>query len=312
MNKLAKLSLLPFAFVTQSAFALEALDDQELSTMTGQAGVTIELEVLAQIGELSWTDTDTGGSLHIGNVALGGNGLVGGSGGNVLDNIKLTIDSDEYGNLIVGHTALDQVGMLDGSNAIDIGLNVGYIGISGNAGYSQLISDVNLSGVIGPGDAVIFNDGSSGLIQTQGYSEIVDGSAMLDVLGVGIKDLRIYQDSNPFSKATYTDADGNEVAKWYDYNTDLLVDADGDGIYEASAAQYATDNGNTNWAFGAATIGTTAINGGADQALYLRIDHSVVDISMTMGIGGGSYDNIGQINIQDLSTTGTELIIYGH
>jgi hypothetical protein len=33
---------------------------------------------------------------------------------------------------------------------------------------------------------------------------------------------------------------------------------------------------------------------------------------MTMGIGGGSYDNIGQINIQDLNTTGTQLTIMGH
>lgn len=314
MNKLAKFSLLPLAFATQTTLALEALDDQTLSTMTGQAGVTIELEVQAKVGELTWTDTDTGGSVHIGNVALGGSGLVGGSGSNVLDNLKLTIDSDENGNLIIGQTALDVVGMLDGSNGIDLGLSVGYIGISGDAGYSQLVSDVALSAMVGPGQAVIFNDGGNGFIQTQGYGEVVDGTAMLDVVGMGIKDLKIYQDSNPFASATYEDADGNQVQKWNDYTdaSQFGVDTDGNGSFETSWADYATNNGNDQWAFGAGTIGTTSINGGADQALFLRVDHSVVDISMTMGIGGGSYDNIGQINIQDLNTTGTELIIYGH
>jgi hypothetical protein len=303
-----------YQLVNQQVGGGSVTGSSQTGSSASTSGITIELETQVSIGEIAWTDTDSGGSLLLGGVQLGGNGLVGGTGSTKLDNLKLIIDSDDYGNLIIGHTAIDQVGMLDGTNGIDIGLKLGYVGLYGNAGSSTILSDVNLSAVIGPGHAVVFNDGVNGVIQTQGYGEVVDGSVQLDVMGVGIKDLKIYQDSNPFASATYEDAGGNQVQKWNDY-TDASrfgVDTDNNGTYETSWADYATNNGNDQWAFGAGTIGTTSVNGGADQALFLRVDHSVVDISMTMGIGGGSYDNIGQINIQDLNTTGTQLTIMGH
>ncbi|WP_386714935.1 DUF6160 family protein [Litoribrevibacter euphylliae] len=357
MRILARMAVLPLSIIAINSQALEILSEEELSAMTGQSGVTIdletrvdigrvqwddttgsyqpvnsqvggaqpspssntsgvtiELETQVSIGELAWTDTDSGGSLRIGGVQLGGSGLVGGAGGTKLDNLKLTIDSDTYGNLIIGHTALDEAGMLDGSNGIDVGLKVGYIDLSGAAGNTQIISDVNISAMVGPGHTVIFNDGDTGVIQTQGYAEVVDGSAKLDVAGIGIKDLKIYQDSNPFASATYKDEHGNQVSKWSDYTdaSQYGVDTDNNGSYETSWADYATDNGNNQWAFSAATIGTKAINGGTDDALWMKVDHSVVDISMTMGIGNGSYDNIGKISIQDLNTTGTQLTIMGH
>jgi len=320
MKMLAKMAALPLAVAAVNLHALEALSESELSTMTGQAGVTIELDTAITLDSLTYTDTFSGGpnevgggSVVIGGVVLGGGAVAGGPGDARLDNLKILIDVSEEGHLKIKHEAIDYVGMLDGSNGTDFGLHVDYVGLSGANGNTTLVSDVNIAGVIGPGETVIYNDGSTGFMAGQGYGEITDGSARIDVIGVGVSNLKIFQDDNPFSSATYVDKDGNTVAKWMDYNTDVMVDTNGDGVFDTSAAQYATDNGNDQWVFGAGTLGTTSsADGTVENALFLRTDSSVIDMSMNVGIGDGSFDNLGYFEIQNLNTTGTELVIYGH
>ena len=53
---------------------LKPLDDKELSEIEGQAGITIDLEVQLEIGEMMWKDGD-GGSLVVQGMRLGGNGM---------------------------------------------------------------------------------------------------------------------------------------------------------------------------------------------------------------------------------------------
>lgn len=313
MKMLARMAILPLAISAVSAQALEELSESELSTMTGQAGVTIELDTAITLDSLTYTDTDTGGQVVIGGVVLGGGAVAGGAGDARLDNLKIKIDVNSEGDLIIAHEAIDYVGMLDGSNSTDFGLHAGYLGLSGTNGTSVLASDINISGVIGPGETVVFNDGSNGLVAGQGYAEVTDGSLRIDAMGMGISNLRIFQDDNPFASATYTDKDGNDVAKWTDYNTDVMVDTNGDGTFDTSAAQYATDNGNNQWVFGAGTLGTTtSSDGSVTNALFLRSDSAVIDMSMNVGIGDSSLSNIGYIEMQNINTTGTELVIYGH
>ena len=75
----------------------------------------------------------------------------------------------------------------------------------------------------------------------------------------------------------------------------------------------ASDNGNDQWVFGAGTLGkATSADGTVSNALFLRTDSSVIDMSMNVGMGNGSLDNVGYFEIQNLNTSGTELIIYGH
>jgi len=347
LNKLAV--LVAIATQVSSVNALEVISDAELSSMTGQAGVTIELDTKVTmdaftytdpaggsasggsssavdqsgitieldtaitLDSLTYTDTDTDGSIVLGGVVLGGGAVAGGPGGARLDNLKLMIDVTAEGHLSINHHAIDYVGMLDGTNGTDFGLHVDRLGLSGTNGNSTLISDINIAGVMGPGETVIFNDGSNGFIAGQGYGEIVDGSARIDVIGVGVSNLKIFQDDNPFSSATYIDKDGNSVAKWTDYNTDVMVDTTGDGNHDTSAAQYASDNGNNQWVFGAGRLGkATSADGTVSNALFLRTDSSVIDMSMNVGMGNGSLDNVGYFEIQNLNTSGTELIIYGH
>ena len=69
-------------FATQAG--MKALDDTAMGNVTGQAGVTIELETKVAIGEFRYTDTNAdaatndpesdGGSFVVSNIVLGGKG----------------------------------------------------------------------------------------------------------------------------------------------------------------------------------------------------------------------------------------------
>ena len=132
-------------------------------------------------------------------------------------------------------------------------------------------------------------------------------------MGVGVSNLRIFQDDNPFTSATYTDKDGVEVSKWTDWTTDVQVDVDGNGTFDVSAAQYAADNGNDQMVFSAITVGTaSSADGLVSDALYFRSDSAVLDMSMNVGIGNASQNNLGYIELQNIDITGTEMIVYGH
>ena len=77
------------AAVTAGAQAeLKALDDSTMGELTGQAGLTIDVETKWSIGEFMYKDA---GSLLIRGISMGGNTLAAG-GGSYLDNIRLTID----------------------------------------------------------------------------------------------------------------------------------------------------------------------------------------------------------------------------
>ncbi len=313
MKKLVSLAFLPLVSFSGGSFALEALPDEALSAMTGQAGVTIELDTFVTLDALTYTDTDTGGAVQIGGVVIGGGAIGGGPGDSRLDNLKIEIDVSAEGNLVLHHESIDMIGMLNGSNGTDFGLHVDYVDVLGMNGVSTLASDINIAGVIGPGDLIVFNDNANGFINTQNYFEIKNGSLNIDVMGVGVSNLRIFQDDNPFTSATYTDKDGVEVSKWTDWTTDVQVDVDGNGTFDVSAAQYAADNGNDQMVFSAITVGTaSSADGLVSDALYFRSDSAVLDMSMNVGIGNASQNNLGYIELQNIDITGTEMIVYGH
>jgi Family of unknown function (DUF6160) len=95
MKGLKKIALVSaIAAVSAGAQAeLKALDDSAMGELTGQAGLTIDVETKYTIGEFQYKDA---GSLFINNISLGGNKNEVDASGNInntyLDNFRMTID----------------------------------------------------------------------------------------------------------------------------------------------------------------------------------------------------------------------------
>ena len=292
-----------------SVHALEALDDSTLSGMTGQAGVTIELDTKVTIDSFTYTDE---GSVVLGDIAFGGANVAvadasafDSAASDRLDEVKIDIDVDAGGNLQIHLGSTDVVGVFNGSNPLDFGLHVGTVGLTDAAGSvsSQIASNINLAGVLGPQDIVILNDASAnGMILAQGYFEIKDGGLTVDVAGVGVSNLTIGQDSNPFHDDTKL---GGPLAAGGKLLAPYAAATAAAGLTNTTAAE--------NWAFYAITVDTaTSAAGGVTDALSLTVDSFNVDIAMDVGIGNGSASNIGHIALDNLDVSGTTMVVYGH
>jgi hypothetical protein len=172
---------------------LKALNDSDMSSVTGQAGVTIDLSADISIGEIAYQDQ---GFLALSDITLGG-----AAPGTSLDDIRLTIDvagdGTDLGVAALGATYLAGAGfsvdptietdqaVSDGDLVIalrsqsgapvDFGLSIGEIALSqsGNAGSigalnttagnagTVLVSNLNVTGAIGPVDIVVQEEANS-------------------------------------------------------------------------------------------------------------------------------------------------------
>ncbi len=202
---------------------LVAIDDAVMSDMTGQAGISIELSAEVSIGSVVYTDTDGldngAGSLAITGIVLGGNDGLGNVSG-ALDGIKIDIDVDDTDGLIIHLGATDNAGVLTGSNSVDFGLSVADVSLNGGA---SLISGMSITGNLGPIDVAIANDGTIGI---DAYFEVTNGSLDVDVLGLGITNLTIGDDSSPI----LTGRNQAKIQNFVDYAifaTPALTAADG-------------------------------------------------------------------------------------
>jgi len=188
-----------------------AIDDALMGEMTGQAGITIELSTEVKIGDIIYTDTDGlgvngPGSLSITGVRLGGSGGV----GTALDGIKIDIDVDDTDGLIIHLGAKDMAGVLKGDNPVDFGLDVASVSLNGGA---NLVSGVNIVGNLGPIDVKIANSGD---IDVAAYFEVTGGSLDVDVLGLGITNLTVGQDSSPILSDLAYQADILNFQNYYE------------------------------------------------------------------------------------------------
>jgi len=301
----AAISAAPFAQAELVSISEEAMGD-----MTGQAGISIELDTAVTIASLAYGDTDgsTAGSsaqgdITVTGIAFGG-GTVGGASGVAddarFDNIKIDIDVDDTAGVVIHLAAVDIQGALDGSNTADFGLSVASVTSSAAVGDVTIASGINLAGTLGPVDVNINNVGAGDFISVKAFFEVTTGSLDVDVIGLGVTNLVIDQDSNPFaSDATYG-------------TTGLGLEAVG--------------TGDDNWAMVALSVGTTSTTltdpAGTDtvidNALSVTIASLDLDISanLTMGDIAGTALNLGSIAIQDLNMAPggvpTVLTIYGH
>jgi hypothetical protein len=127
------ISAAPFA-----SQAMEALDDSVLGNTTGQAGVTIEIDIAdtgVTIGEIEYIDTDTGtadGSVLLQNIKI------------TNADITQTIDVDADGSLILGISDITDL-TVDIGNVGGLTPNSSAVALKSAAGnVTEVVNDVHL------------------------------------------------------------------------------------------------------------------------------------------------------------------------
>ena len=193
---------------------LTSIDDSDLSNMTGQAGISIDLSAQIAVGSVTYTDTDgypgvdAAGTIGIGQIYLGGAGAVDGFNdldtNNALDGIKIDIDVDAGAGLVIHLGGTNAYANLTGAETIDFGLSVADVTLNA----LTLASDIQIVGELGPIDIQIAN---SGAISVGAFFKVNSGSMNIDLLGMGVTSLQIDQDSNPFMNVSPYGAKVNDI-----------------------------------------------------------------------------------------------------
>jgi len=212
LKKLALASAVAAAPFAQAE--LVAMDDAVLPDMTGQAGVSIELSAEMSIGSFTYTDTDgldgaaaDAGSFTMSGITLGGYNSATSTYEGALDDIKIDIDVDATDGLMIHLGGVNSGDVLSGgAQAVDFGLQVGSADVNG----AVLASNIAINGFLGPIDVQIQNDST---INVDAYFEVKGGSMNIDVLGMGISDLTIGDDSAPILSGAYA----SKIAEAQDY-----------------------------------------------------------------------------------------------
>ncbi len=292
MKGLKKIALV--AAVAAAPFAahaeLQAMNDSAMGNVTGQAGVTIELETQVSIGQFKYTDE---GSFAVNNIVLGGAG-VSASGaaagyGTLLDQLKIDIDVLDDGDASIHVSTLDGL-------PIDWGMTVGSMELlAGSTGTDSTTLISNMSGYGNLAQLDITVDTATDHLNLVAAFDVQDMDFDVEFLGIGIRDMVI------------TGAGGN-----FDYDGDgSVMGADADGEFglapTSQQAQVLAGFANVNLDVykGAGLGASTAVD-------VLRVDVNNVYMDMSIGaveIGGTS---IGSLAIDNLAITNTKLAVYGH
>ena len=188
MKGLTRSSLaLAVALATGYAHAdFQALDEMELSGITGQAGVTIELETKVNIGEFVYTDE---GSLSVKDITLGGasqasyfGGLVTIASNDKLDNMKIVIDVLRDGDAVINFLPID-------FSPIDFKVTTGEWSLVGNTDSTLLVDNLNVVGLMGRMSMRV--DTATDQIDFKIAFAIDDLDVDVPFLAVGIRDLKM-------------------------------------------------------------------------------------------------------------------------
>ena len=167
---------------------LKALDDTTMGNVTGQAGVTIELETEVSIGEFRYTDE---GYLAVNDISIGGgsverdaNGAVTGVSG-MLDDLVIDIDVEADGDAFI------DVHSISGA-PIDFAMAVGSASLNatdGSGDSTLLASNIGIEGNLAQLNIRV-DTATDDLIMNVGFN-VTDMDMDVDFLGVNVRDLTV-------------------------------------------------------------------------------------------------------------------------
>lgn len=271
------LAIAGLPFVAQAD--LKPIDDAQMGSITGQAGVTIELETRVDIGEFRYTDE---GSLSIKDISIGGANTTGlfseitdfrdalglDATTNLIDNIAIEIDVAADGDAIINVLPLTAA-------PIDFGVSTGEWTLEGHTDSTLLASNFNMVGAFTKVGITV--DTATDRLNLNTQVGISDLDVDIDFLGLGIRDLKM-------TGANYmgTKLDGTAAAPSV-LTLGATIDMD---VYKATRL------------------------GGSGDALAIDLNTFAADMSIGEVLVGGA--NIGSVMLDNLVVQDTTMRIYGH
>jgi len=243
MKLLKKASLA--ASIAAVSFAANAelavLDDAAMSEATGQAGIDLDITLegtdAISIGEVLYTDTDTGGSLSISNVAIGTT-----STPITLSNV-IDITAD-------GVLTIDQV-----NDVNDLLITVGSVDLKGTGGENaNLLSNVSLNMEVGASETAI---GTNAAVDLDG----VEATVAVDGIDAGTTVITS-KGSFEIVDGTFSALDGNVVVSGVSFNNPNNLD--GSNNVATDMTMWADTNGfnvKVNSIQGNLTLGSIELGG---------------------------------------------------
>jgi hypothetical protein len=255
---------------------LKALDDSAMGNVTGQAGVSIELETEVSIGEFRYTDE---GYLSVNDIYIGGGTVERDGSGNVtgvsglLDDLLIDIDVQADGDAYI------DVHSISGA-PIDFAVGVGSASLNatdGSGDSTLLASNIGIEGGLAQLNIRV-DTATDDLIMNVGFN-VTDMDMDVDFLGVNIRDMRVMGAN--------------------------FLETGGAGVDPSDPSTLANA-----YAFATITVGkgTSAATGG--DALEIAIPDFQADIIVgAVEIGGAS---IGSFQMDNLAVTNTNMKVYGH
>lgn len=289
-------ALAPFAANAE----MKALNDTDMSSVTGQAGVTIDInQADISIGEIAYEDR---GFLALSDITLGG-----AAPGTSLDDIRLTIDvagdGSDLGTAALGATYLQGAGAaVTGVNEVDQAVSDGDLVISLRSqtgtpvDFGLSIGEVALSQSSNAGDIGALNS-TAGNVGTVLVSD-------LNITGLlGPIDIVVQEESNAMNINAYFNAKG-------DLTMPFMGTSLGFELHNRRGASSVT-LGPVSFAHAQVDVGVAEDYLGADQdALRVNVQDFSGDLDLT-NISMGNGVSIGSVYMTDLAVT-ADMTIYGH
>src|SRR5690554_5291979 len=309
LKKIALVAAIAAAPLASHA-GMKALDDTTMGNVTGQAGVTIELETRVSIGEFTYTDE---GSFVVSDIEIGGanaSGLLDGiqvpgmaTQSDLLDDLKIDIDVAADGDAVI------HVGSITGA-PIDWGIQAGAMSLRAADGSESttLLSNLKGFGLLGALDIRVDtkdvgNYANSGSLMLDVAFTVEQMDFDVDFLGVGVRGMSI-TGANA-GGATYTDAEIDAL---------LAKDDEQDPVLKGTLNALASGNNALGKSFAVARVDVYKGDGlGAStktDVLRVDVNNVLMDVNIAETIIGGA--NIGTIGIDNLHISDTRLAVYGH
>jgi hypothetical protein len=261
---------------------MQAMDDTAMGTVTGQAGVSIELETQVDIGSVIYQDE---GQLAISGVSLGGRDTSDTTGAaGTLDNLLIEIDVEADGDAVI-HVGTTEFTTDPNGNPrpvpIDFGVSIDSVSLNATDGSNDstlLASNIGIEGDIAQLDIRVDTATDNLLVDTA--FNITDMEMTLDFLGVSIEDMSL-TGADTFG-ATYADSGRDPSGNPYA------------GLFATASVTVAAVSG---------------VNSNNGEGLSVTIDDFIADVSIgATNIGGAS---IGTIAMDNLAVTNTKMVVYG-